>query len=191
MAEQFKEIKGYRYLYEVSSEGRIWNIRTQRYVTGGKYGIVRLRDEDGEVKIHQVARLVAAAFVGDLEGKKVVFKNGDSLDRRAVNLELVEKKRGRGAVKLVVDYWLVYQVFFRYAYQYKTIAEIMEELNLSWRRINLIMDRRLGGEFEISPLLTRRAAYIKRFRRGFQGKKWELKAELDKYFKRDFYNQEQ
>lgn len=60
--EIWKEIKGFEGLYEVSTKGRVKNIKTGRILTGGYtkngYKIVYLKD-----KFYYVHRLVALAFL--------------------------------------------------------------------------------------------------------------------------------
>lgn len=82
--------------YEVSSTGKVRNIRTKNertpYISKGGQLFVTLDDINHKVTSRLVSGLVAAEFLGDLSNKKIVFKNGDKKNVRADNLELVAEK---------------------------------------------------------------------------------------------------
>lgn len=88
--EQWREIKGYEGLYQVSSLGEIktskGKIRKQTINKNG-YLYVNLC-KNGKVRNHQVHRLVALAFVETDDDKLTVnHKNEIKTDNRACNLE--------------------------------------------------------------------------------------------------------
>jgi len=99
--EEWKEIAGYKGLYEISSKGRVKSfprntqarevfIRPQN--TSHGYHQVGLSKE-GVVKIWTVHRLVASAFLSPIKGKNCVnHKNGIKTDNRIENLEWCTKK---------------------------------------------------------------------------------------------------
>lgn len=76
MLENFKDIPGYEGLYQASDMGRIWSIRSQRYMKPrcDKYGYERLNltAKNGKVKTELVHRLICMAFHGKPpEGKTI------------------------------------------------------------------------------------------------------------------------
>lgn len=104
MSEQWRPIKGYEGLYEVSDLGRVRSLdrynkgRVRRgrilrhYVTGSEYYQVCLSKEGAQRNI-AVHRLVAEAFVPNPHGKDTVNHiNEDKLDNRACNLEWLTRK---------------------------------------------------------------------------------------------------
>lgn len=94
MKEQTKEWKpvvGYEGLYEVSRDGDVRSVKTQRvlksYVENLGYPRVTLYD-GGIVKNCKVHRLVAMAFIDNPEAKSEVNHiNGVKTDNKACNLE--------------------------------------------------------------------------------------------------------
>lgn len=106
--ENWKPIPGYEGLYEISNYGRVkslartmphktygtWNIKERilkQNWAGPKdsqYLIVFLHKGKGEQHIFRVHRLVAKAFIPEVEGKTFVnHKDGDRSNNRADNLE--------------------------------------------------------------------------------------------------------
>lgn len=65
--EIWKDCKGYEGLYQVSNLGRVWSIRSQRYLKGSydKDGYIQvyLTAKNGKTKIERVHRLVALVFL--------------------------------------------------------------------------------------------------------------------------------
>ncbi len=91
MEEQWKEIEGFP-RYQVSSEGRIYNKATNRYMatSTNQYGApkISLMTESGGRHDRSVATLIANAFVEKEHPlcDRVLFLNGDRSDLRAENL---------------------------------------------------------------------------------------------------------
>lgn len=100
--EEWRDVKGYEGLYQVSNLGRIkslfsWDVNKKKYVTGGKI----LKDRDNgtgyrcvtiqyknKVKVFYVHRLVAEAFCEKKDGANVVnHKDYDRSNNNANNLE--------------------------------------------------------------------------------------------------------
>jgi hypothetical protein len=90
---EWKEIKGYS-SYEVSNEGNIRNKETMQMVKPHKarngYSLIKLY-RDGKPFTRQVHRLVAMAFIGDVEGLEVNHKDGNKANNNVENLELVSR----------------------------------------------------------------------------------------------------
>lgn len=90
--EQWKPVKGYEGIYEVSSLGRVRKIATGLILRQGVYndGYVKvgLRNGDGSFRTHSVHRLVATAFIPNPTRLPVVnHKNEVKNDNRVENLE--------------------------------------------------------------------------------------------------------
>lgn len=89
-------IKGYKGLYEVSSDGFVWSLHYGRW--GGRQKLIGQTDKDGYKvvllnskgtrKVLKVHRLVAQAFIPNPKNlPQVNHKNGDKTDNRTKNLE--------------------------------------------------------------------------------------------------------
>lgn len=92
--EQWKPIKDFENLYEVSNQG---NVRSA-FREGTKGGLLKVFSDKRYYKVHlykngkqyqpYVHRLVAAAFLDKVDGKtEINHKNGNKLDNRVDNLE--------------------------------------------------------------------------------------------------------
>lgn len=106
--EIWKDIVGYKGIYQISDLGRVKSVRriiirqgrnaiiSERILTtinnqGGYIHVIL--SKDGEVKTHLVHRLVADGFIHNPELKKQVnHKNGIKTDNKAVNLEWATSK---------------------------------------------------------------------------------------------------
>ena len=91
MIEQWCDIEGFESLYRVSSHGRVYSMAVGTFLGGSTqnsgYRYVHLHGA-GNVKRVAVHRLVAAAFIPRIEGKKHVnHKDADRLNNRVENLE--------------------------------------------------------------------------------------------------------
>jgi len=79
--------------YEVSNDGKVRNTKTKKllkpYVNKGGYFAVGL-SKDGKIFQRLINRLVAEAFIPNLENKpQVNHKNGDKINNHVDNLEWV------------------------------------------------------------------------------------------------------
>ena len=89
--EVWKDCKGYEGRYQVSSQGRIWSIVSQRYLKQNinhGYCTVGLIAKNGKLKSERVHRLMAIAFIDNPNNFPVVnHLNGIKTDNRIENLE--------------------------------------------------------------------------------------------------------
>lgn len=102
--EEWKDIKGYEGIYQVSNKGQVRSIvkrhssmpRIMKQRTAGAgYAYVGL-STNGIQRKHAVHRLVAEAFIPNLEGKpEVNHINGNKEDNCADNLEWVTSKENK------------------------------------------------------------------------------------------------
>ena len=87
MEEVWKDIKGYEGLYQVSSLGKVKNLKynkiLKRTINKGGYMVVSL-SKNNKSKKYYVHRLVAQTFI---ENNIVNHKNFNKLDNRVENLE--------------------------------------------------------------------------------------------------------
>lgn len=90
--EIWKDCKGYEGLYQVSNLGRVWTIRSQRYLKGSPdkdgYLRVHLTAKNGKVKLEKIHRLVALAFIDNPNHYPVVnHKDENKQNNKVDNLE--------------------------------------------------------------------------------------------------------
>jgi len=89
--EKWKFIKGYMNRYQISSFGRVLNVKTGRILKISKdtYGFLRVSlRRDGKVKTFQVHKLVADHFIGNKEGfTHIAFLDGNKENVKVCNLE--------------------------------------------------------------------------------------------------------
>lgn len=108
--EEWRDIKEYEGLYQVSSCGRVKSFDIIQNMKNGvdrrkKGRILRLRTDgrgkyilvglfkNKKPRTHLVHRLVASSFIGSISGLEVNHKNGIWSDNRVDNLEIVTKKQ--------------------------------------------------------------------------------------------------
>lgn len=94
--ENWKDIKDYKGIYQISNLGNVKNIQTNKYLsvetTIKKYCRVQLW-KNGEGKHYRVHRLVWEAFNGEIpEGMQVNHINERKNDNRLENLNLMDCK---------------------------------------------------------------------------------------------------
>lgn len=90
--EVWKDIKGYEGLYQVSNQGRIWNVKTQRILkpinAGNGYYRVHLTAKNGKRKCELIHRLVALVFLPNPNNYPVVNHKDENPANNALdNLE--------------------------------------------------------------------------------------------------------
>ncbi len=94
--EQWRDISGYEGIYQVSDAGRIKSVRTGqlRSLVKDKDGYLQLKlHKNGVQETHKVHRLVARAFIPNLEKLPLInHKNEDKRDNRVDNLEWCTKE---------------------------------------------------------------------------------------------------
>lgn len=119
--EQWRNIVGYDGLYQVSNQGSVRNLKSGRLVSISKtadgYSKVALR-ANGKAKTFLVHRLVASAFIGDLQGMQVNHMDENRSNNVVQNLEIctasqnsrhgsrlqrIAEKRSRAVVQLSKD----------------------------------------------------------------------------------------
>ncbi len=90
--EVWRNCKHYEEFYQVSNYGRIWSIRNQKYLkqcdNGHGYFTVNLVAVNGKKKKEYVHRLVAMAFIDNIERKPTVnHKDENKKNNHVENLE--------------------------------------------------------------------------------------------------------
>ena len=85
----WRYIKGFEGLYEVSESGHVRNSRTERVLKPYPFSNGYLGVQLGRGNVNLVHRLVAAAFINGDASLQVNHRNGVRTDNRAENLEWV------------------------------------------------------------------------------------------------------
>lgn len=96
-SEIWKDCKGYEGLYQVSSLGRVWSVRSQKVLRvfnrGNGYYAVNLFAKNGKRKLESVHRLVALAFLDNPNHyPEVNHKDQDKSNNKVENLEWCSSK---------------------------------------------------------------------------------------------------
>lgn len=98
MEEEWKDIKGYEGLYQISSYGRVMSLRTDKimipHLRGGNYFAVGLR-KDGKQISYSIHSMVAVAFLGHERcGHKLVVnhKDGNRHNNVRWNLDIMTNR---------------------------------------------------------------------------------------------------
>ena len=92
---QWKPVVGYEGLYEISENGQLKNLKTNRFIKpsikSGYLGVTI--SKNGILKTISIHRLVAIAFIDNPKNKKFVnHKNGIKTDNHVNNLEWCNQK---------------------------------------------------------------------------------------------------
>lgn len=101
MKEEWKDIKGYEGLYQISNYGRLKSFKknNQGYIMSNKnskgwYLTVVLTDSSGRRKTDRIHVLVAKHFIGDIpKGYHVHHKDGNKQNNFVGNLEIIHPSR--------------------------------------------------------------------------------------------------
>lgn len=94
-AVAWKPVVGFEGLYSVSTNGDIVNNKTGKQIAKNSTGAGYIKADlfkDGLRTQTSAHRVVAAAFLGSLEGKEVNHKDGDKTNNKLSNLELVTRQ---------------------------------------------------------------------------------------------------
>lgn len=93
---QTKDIAGYEGLYTVDTLGRVYSVKSERYLAGGAlaYGhMVVCLYKNGARKMHAVHRLVAEAFIPNPDGLPIVHHIDENpKNNKAENLQWCTQK---------------------------------------------------------------------------------------------------
>jgi hypothetical protein len=94
-----RAIKGFEELYKISSDGKVFSVKRNRYlkggIEGGGYRFVMLRN-NGTYKTQKVARLVAQHYIPNPDNKPCVNHiDGIKLHNNVENLEWVTYRENR------------------------------------------------------------------------------------------------
>ncbi len=103
MEEIWKDIQGYKGMYQVSNTGKVKSMNYRRSGlpgiivpgdNGSGYQFVNIRDAGKRYRYHYVHRLVWEAFVGPIpEGMQINHKDENKLNNSIDNLEIVTPKQ--------------------------------------------------------------------------------------------------
>lgn len=101
MNEEWKWIKGYEGLYQISNHGRLKSFRrdSNGYICSnvnknGWYLTIILRDSSNKCKTYRIHRLVAEYFIGEIpQGYQVHHKDGNKQNNNVDNLEIISPKQ--------------------------------------------------------------------------------------------------
>lgn len=83
-----KDIKGYEGLYGITSCGRVWSYRRQKFLASivDSWGYVRVNlSKEGKVKTYKIHRLVAEAYIPNPEGLRDVNHLDENKSNNSVN----------------------------------------------------------------------------------------------------------
>ena len=90
-----RDIKGYEGLYAITSCGKVWSYRSQKFLKPADNGhgyLSLVLTKDGIKKHYRVHRLVAEAYLGEPEGRDVNHKDSCRSNNNVNNLEYVSRQ---------------------------------------------------------------------------------------------------
>lgn len=90
-----KDIKGYEGKYAITSCGKVWSYRSQKFLSPADNGhgyMVVVLCKDGKYKHFRVHKLVAEAYLGEANGRDVNHKDGCRNNNNINNLEYLTRK---------------------------------------------------------------------------------------------------
>jgi hypothetical protein len=95
--EKWRKIAGFDN-YEVSSEGRVRNVKTMRFLKqfpndNGYLGVILYRN--GKSNMRRVHKLVASEFIGESEGRQVDHRDRNKLNNHVDNLRYVPERENK------------------------------------------------------------------------------------------------
>lgn len=134
--EQWRDVKGYENLYEISNQGRLKSLKYNKIMSpaliwDGKNQIprytVNLR-RNGKCKCYCLSKVVAEAWVDNPENKpRVYFKDGKCLNCKADNLYWdISSKSGTRGVGILDT---------KTKQRYKSITQLAKELGVPYRTL--------------------------------------------------------
>lgn len=101
MDEEWRDVKGYEGLYRVSNLGRVYSLKTHKYISvfyrklqGREYPLIKV-SKSGDKKYILLPRVVMEAFRPEEAKKNVKHKDGDFRNNRLDNLEFIKKDKVR------------------------------------------------------------------------------------------------
>lgn len=111
---EWKPVPGFDGAYEASTDGDIRSLRTGKLLPKKKMGAGYIKADlhaNGDRRQTSAHRVIAATFIGSVDGFEVNHINGDKTDNRVCNLEIVTKSQNeqhsrsqlRNLVKAVVS----------------------------------------------------------------------------------------
>ena len=96
--EIWMDIKGYEGRYQVSNEGRVWSVISQKYLkplvnANSGYLVVNLYAKNGKMKREGIHRLVALTFIDNPDGlPQVGHQDDDRFNNHVSNLYWTDAK---------------------------------------------------------------------------------------------------
>lgn len=167
--EIWKDIDGYKGLYQISNLGRVKSLRQNRIMkpSSNEKGYLRVGlTKNKEYKTVKVHRLVAIAFISNPHNKSEINHiNNIRNDNRADNLEWVTHEENMNLTfgkkhlyfkKRNTTYNYVYNFFKdgELIGRYNSLEEMMKDLKISYESIKILLSipkRFIGCNIKITP----------------------------------------
>ena len=96
MEEVWKDVVGFEGLYKVSNFGEVWSTRRNQMLKllPNSKGYLRVHlNKEGKTYFKRVHRIVAEAFIGDINGMEINHIDYDVTNNRVDNLEIVTRDK--------------------------------------------------------------------------------------------------